>query len=61
MPLAHGFSRKTISENIAEMIDSGRPRAQAIAASFAEARKWAKRAGKSEAWIKRNLKDSERT
>lgn len=34
MPLAKGKSRKVISGNIKEMIASGHPRAQAIAASL---------------------------
>lgn len=38
MPLKKGKSRKTISSNISEMIDSGHPRKQAIAASLNEAR-----------------------
>lgn len=39
MPLKKGKSKKTISYNIAEMVESGHPRAQAIAASLNEARK----------------------
>lgn len=39
MPLKKGSSRKTISANIAEMIRSGHPRDQAIAAAYANARK----------------------
>lgn len=39
MPLKKGSSRKVISENIAEMIRSGHPRAQAIAAAMHSAGK----------------------
>lgn len=39
MPLTPGSSQKTIGHNIAEMIDSGHPRDQAIAAAMNTARK----------------------
>lgn len=39
MPLSKGKSKKTISSNISEMIKSGHPKDQAIAASLNEARK----------------------
>ena len=39
MPLKKGKSRKVISENISEMVESGHPRKQAIAASLNQARK----------------------
>jgi hypothetical protein len=39
MPLTHGHSQKTISKNISEMIDTGHPRDQAIAAALSVARK----------------------
>lgn len=38
MPLAHGKSQKTISSNISEMIASGHPQKQAIAAALNTAR-----------------------
>jgi hypothetical protein len=38
MPLKKGKSRKVIGENISEMVASGHPRKQAIAASLNEAR-----------------------
>ena len=38
MPLAHGYSHETIGRNIEEMVASGRPRGQAIAASLSAAR-----------------------
>jgi uncharacterized protein YoaH (UPF0181 family) len=39
MPLKEGTSQETISENIREMMASGRPQGQAVAASLEEARK----------------------
>src|ERR1700758_5332655 len=45
MPLIKSGSREAVSQNIREMIHSGHPRAQAIAASLSNARKYgAKRA-----------------
>lgn len=39
MPLHEGKSKKIISENIREMVKSGNPQSQAVAASLSEARK----------------------
>lgn len=39
MPLKKGNSEEAISSNIAELIRSGRPRAQAVAIAYSEARK----------------------
>jgi ribosomal protein L12E/L44/L45/RPP1/RPP2 len=43
MPLIRGKSKKTREENIKEMIRSGRPPAQAIAAAYTEQREAAER------------------
>lgn len=39
MPLEKGSSRKVISTNIREMMDSGYPQKQAVAASLSSARR----------------------
>ncbi|HEY5236564.1 MAG TPA: hypothetical protein VIJ14_10325 [Rhabdochlamydiaceae bacterium] len=39
MPLKKGKSKKVISENIAELRNSGRPEKQSIAIAFSEAAK----------------------
>lgn len=39
MPLKKGSSKGTISQNIGELISSGRPQKQAVAISYSEARR----------------------
>lgn len=39
VPLKPGSSRKTVSNNISEMVRAGHPQAQAVAASLSNARK----------------------
>lgn len=39
MPLRKGKSKKVISENISELVHSGRPQKQAIAIALAHSRK----------------------
>jgi len=43
MPLKRGKSKKVISENISELIHSGRPKKQAIAIALSQARKSGKK------------------
>ena len=43
MPLKHGSSKKAISSNIKELVDTGRPIKQAAAIAYSESRKTGKK------------------
>ena len=56
MPLSRGKSQKTISHNISEMIGSGHPRDQAIAAALSTARKHRAFGGHMPNFMKQSVK-----
>jgi len=49
MPLKKGYSKQTVSGNIREMMESGYPQKQAVAASLESARRSKKKAAKKKA------------
>lgn len=49
MPLKKGKSKKVVSENIKEMMNSGYPQKQAVAASLNQARRSGKKSSKMRA------------
>jgi len=49
MPLQKGKSKKTISNNIRELVQSGRPQKQAVAIAMSEARRSRAKTGKEPA------------
>lgn len=53
MPHKQGYSKATIAHNIRHMIAAGHPRKQAIAASFATAKKVAKAKGVKPSHLRR--------
>lgn len=51
MPLKRGRSRKVVSQNISELVHSGRPQKQAVAIALSESRRYgrkSKRRGKAQ-------------
>jgi hypothetical protein len=46
VPLKKGGSRETVSENISELVHSGRPQKQAVAIALSEKRRSKKRRSK---------------
>ena len=46
MPLKSGKSKKILSENIKELVNSGRPQKQAVAIAYSEKRKSSKKSTK---------------
>lgn len=60
MPLSKGYSKRTVSKNIAKMMGEGKPKKQAIAASLDTARRSAKKAGKPEKGPKPNPSSTRR-
>lgn len=58
MPLGKGYSKASVSKNIAELIKAGRKPKQAAAIAFSIARDSAKKAGKSTIKLRKNGKST---
>lgn len=55
MPLVKGFSHKAISKNIQEMVASGHPHEQAVAAALSTARDAAKEKGVAHEYLEKKM------
>ena len=60
MPLKQGSSQETISANIAEMVQSGRPHKQAVAAALDTARRSKRKRSKAKATRRKKTKSRQR-
>lgn len=59
MPVKHGYSPRTISENVATEIRAGKPRKQAVAIAYSEARRSALRRGREDIALELEPKDTD--
>lgn len=58
MPVKRGYSPRTISENVATEIRAGKPRTQAVAIAYSEARRSARRRGREDIALELEPKDT---